>query len=33
MTLRHLKIFTAVYETLSFTKAGQLLFMAKPLSV
>lgn len=30
MTLRHLKIFTAVYETLSFTKAGQLLFMAQP---
>lgn len=30
MTLRHLKIFVAVYETLSFTKAGKRLFLAQP---
>ena len=30
VTLRHLKIFTAVYETSSFTKAGQRLYLAQP---
>lgn len=30
MTLRHLRIFIAVYETLSFTKAGKQLFLAQP---
>ncbi len=30
MTLRHLKIFIAVYETLSFTKAGEQIHLAQP---
>lgn len=30
MTIRHLKIFVAVYETLSFTKAGNKLYLAQP---
>lgn len=30
MTLRHLRIFIAVYETLSFTKAGKKLYLAQP---
>lgn len=30
MTLRHLRIFISVYETLSFTKAGQRLHLAQP---
>lgn len=30
MTLKHLKIFVTVFETLNFTHAGKLLFMAQP---
>lgn len=30
MTIRHLKIFIAVYETASFTKAGQRIHLAQP---
>ena len=30
MTLRHLTIFTAVYETSSFTKAGNRLHLVQP---